>query len=311
MNEEATDPIVMEALEWFVRMRDDKVTAADRQALEEWLARDEAHLAAWKHAQALWARFDIMQPEFHRMRRGRPILSRRNFILGSVAMIGGLGGLYAIDQTGLFAEYKTDIGERRTIGLPDGSIVELGSYSALSTHFSEVERRVELYRGEGFFNVSHDPARSFLVSAGGGTTQALGTKFDIKFVDALVTVAVSEHAVQVQGRGFSNLRLEEGWQISYGRDGLGQPTQASLDTVEAWRDDRIIFQDVPLRRVLEELERYRRGRIILMDSSIGAIPVTGVFETAHTESALQTIADTLGVRLLNAANYVTLVYRAG
>ena len=311
MNEDATDPIVMEALEWFVRMRDDKVTAADRQAFEAWLAADEAHAAAWKHAQTLWARFDIMQPEFDRLRRGHPLLSRRNFILGPVAIIGGLGSLYAIDQPGLFAEYKTDIGERRTIGLPDGSIVELGSYSALSTHFTETERRVELYRGEGFFDVSHDPARAFLVDAGGGTTRALGTKFDVKFVDDLVTVAVSEHAVQVQGGGFSNLRLEEGWQVSYGRDGLGQPTEASLDTVEAWRSDRIIFQDVPLRRVLAELERYRRGRIILMDSSVGAIPVTAIFETARTESALQTIADTLGIRLLNAGNYVTLVYRAG
>ncbi|TWB12210.1 FecR family protein [Rhizobium sp. ERR 1071] len=311
MNEEVTDPIVMEALEWFVRMRDDKVTAADRQALEEWLARDDAHLAAWNHAQALWARFDIMQPEFDRMRRGRPLLSRRNFVLGSVAIVGGLGGLYALNQRGFFAEYKTDIGERRTIGLPDGSTVELGSYSALSTHFSETERRVELYRGEGFFDVSRDPARSFLVDAGGGNTRALGTKFDVKFVDDLVTVAVSEHAVQVQEDGFSNLRLEEGWQVSYGRNGLGQPTEASLDTVEAWRSDRIIFQDVPLRRVLAELERYRRGRIILMDSSIGDIPVTAIFETARTESALQTIADTLGIRLLNAANYVTLVYRSG
>ena len=81
--------------------------------------------------------------------------------------------------------------------------------------------------------------------------------------------------------------------------------------MEAWRSDRIIFQDVPLRRVLAELERYRRGRIILMDSSIGDIPVTAIFQTARTESALQTIADTLGVRLLKAANYVTLVYRAG
>jgi len=310
MNEDATDPTIMEALEWFVRMRDNKVTAAEQQAFEAWLAADEAHAEAWKHAQALWARFDIMQPEFDRLRRGRPVLSRRNFILGSVAMIGGLGGLFAIDQTGLFAEYKTDIGERRTIGLPDGSTVELGSYSALSTHFNEMERRVELYRGEGFFDVSHDAARAFLVSAGGGTTRALGTKFDIKFVDDLVTVAVGEHAVQVQGRGFSNLRLEEGWQVSYGRNGLGQPTEASLDTVEAWRSDRIIFQDVPLRRVLAELERYRRGRIILMDSSIGDIPVTAIFQTARTESALQTIADTLGVRHLNAANYVTLVYRS-
>jgi len=311
MNEDATDPIVMEALEWFVRMRDDKVTTADREALEAWLAADEAHVAAWKHAQALWARFDIMQPEFDRMRHGRPLLSRRNFILGSVAIVGGLGGLYAVNQPGLFAQYKTDIGERRTLALPDGSTVELGSYSALSTHFSETERRIELYRGEGFFDVLPDPVRPFLVDAGGGSTRALGTKFDVKFVEDLVTVAVSEHAVQVQRDSLSNLRLEEGWQVTYGRDGLGQPTQASLDTVEAWRSDRIIFQDVPLRRVLAELERYRRGRIILMNDGIGNIPVTAIFETARTESALQTIADTLGIRLLNAANYVTLVYRVG
>ncbi|MFK0166490.1 FecR family protein [Rhizobium sp. NPDC090279] len=309
MSEDATDPIVMEALEWFVRMRDDKVTAADRQAFEAWLAADDAHAAAWKHAAALWDRFDIMQPEFDRLRRGRSLLSRRNVMLGALALIGGSGSFYALSQPGLFAEYTTDIGERRTIRLQDGSSVELGSYSALSTFFTESERRIELYRGEGFFDVSPDPARAFFVHAGGGTTRALGTKFDLKFVDDIVTVAVNEHAVQVQTGDLSTLRLEAGWQVSYGGGRLGQPTKASLDTVEAWRSDRIIFQDVPLRRVLAELERYRRGRIILMSESIGDIPVTAIFETKHTESALQTIADTLGVRLLNAANYVTLVYR--
>ncbi|MFT3999807.1 MAG: FecR domain-containing protein [Rhizobium sp.] len=311
MSEDATDPIVMEALEWFVRMRDDKVTAVERQAFEAWLAADDAHAAAWKHAQALWARFDIMQPEFDRLRRGRSLLSRRNFTLGAIALAGGAGGLYAAGQPGLFAEYTTDIGERRTIGLQDGSSVELGSYSAFSTRFTESERHIEFYRGEGFFDVSPDPSRAFLVHAGGGTTRALGTKFDLKFVDDLVTVAVSEHAVQVQTEGLSNLRLEEGWQVSYVGGRLGQPTQASLDTVEAWRSDRIVFQDVPLRRVLAELERYRHGRIILMSSGIGDIPVTAIFETKHTGNALRTIADTLGIRLIDAANYVTLVYRAG
>ncbi|MFT3998824.1 MAG: FecR family protein [Rhizobium sp.] len=311
MSEDTTDPIVMEALEWFVRMRDDQVTAADRQAFEAWLAADASHVTAFEHAQALWARFDIMQPEFDRLRRGPPLLSRRGLMLSAVALLGGSAGLYALRRPDLFAEYTTDVGERRTIRLQDGSSVELGSYSALSTFFTETERRIELYRGEGFFDVSPDEKRAFRVNAGGGTTRALGTKFDLKFVDELVTVAVTEHAVQVETEGLSSLRLDEGWQVSYGRSGLGQPIEASLDTVEAWRSDRIIFQDVPLRRVLAELERYRRGRIILMSDGIGDIPVTAIFETKHTENALQTIADTLGIRLLSAANYVTLVYRAG
>lgn len=311
MNDDATDPTVMEALEWFVRLRDDKVSAADRQAFDIWIAADDSHAEALKHAQALWARFDIMQPEFDRMRRARSGITRRNLIMGSVAIFGGLGGLYALNQPGLYAQYKTDIGERRTIGLPDGTTIELGSYSALSTRFSEAERRIELYRGEGFFDVSPDPARPFLVHAGNGTSRALGTKFDVKFVDDLVTVAVSEHAVQVHGENLSNVRVDEGWQVNYGRSGLGQPVQASLDTVEAWRSDRIIFQDVPLRRVLAELERYRRGRIVLMSEAIGDIPVTAIFETSRADSALRTIADTLNIRLMDATNYVTLVYRAG
>jgi len=310
MSEDATDPIVMEALEWFVRMRDDRVTTADRQAYEAWLAADTTHVTAFEHAQALWARFDIMQPEFDRLRRGRPLLSRRGLMLSAVALIGGAAGLYARHRPDLFAEHTTDVGERRTIRLKDGSSVELGSYSALSTFFTETERRIELYRGEGFFDVSPDPKRAFRVSAGRGTTQALGTKFDLKFVDELVTVAVTEHAVQIETEGLASLRLDKGWQVSYGRSGLVQPTEANLDAVEAWRSDRIIFQDVPLRRVLAELARYRRDRIILMSSGIGDIPVTAIFETKQADNALQTIADTLGIRVLSATNYVTLVYRA-
>lgn len=311
MRDEATDPIVMEALEWFVRMRDDKATAADRQAFEAWLATDETHAAAWEHAEALWRRLDIAQPEFDRIRRSPSILSRRNFMFGSVAVLGGLGGLFAYHRADLFAQYATDIGERRTFTLPDGSSVELGSYSALSTRFSESERHVDLFRGEGFFDAVSDQRRPFVVHAAGGATQALGTKFDVKYVEDIVTVAVNEHAVNVRTSGFPDVQLDEGWQVSYGRDGVGTPVQANFDTVEAWRRDRIVFQDVPLRRVLAELERYRRGKIVLTDSSVGNIPVTAIFNTKQADSALQTIADTLPIRVFNAAGYVAIVYPAG
>lgn len=311
MTDEATDPTMMEALEWFVRMRDDKVTAADKQAFETWLAADEGHRAAWDRAEALWKRLDIVQPEFDRIRRSQTFFSRRNFMFGSVAVLAGASGLYVYRRPDLFAQYTTDIGERRTIMLADGSSVELGSYSALSTRFSENERHIDLFRGEGFFEVAPDSRRPFLVHAGNGLSQALGTKFDVKYVDDLVTVAVNEHAVNVRASGFPDVKLDQGWQVSYGRDGVGMPVQANFETVEAWRRDRIVFQDVPLRRVLAELERYRRGKIVLMDSSIGNIPVTAIFNTKQADSALQTIADTLPIRVINATGYMAIVYPAG
>jgi transmembrane sensor len=311
MREEATDPIVMEALEWSVRMRDDKATAADHEAFEAWLAADETHAAAWDHVEALWKRFDIAQPEFDRLRRPRTLLNRRNFLAGSAAIVVGAGGLYAIERPDLFANYVTGVAERKTFVLPDGSTVELGSYSALSANFTDDARRVDLYRGEGFFTVAADPRRPFAVHAADGVTQALGTRFDVKYLDDLVTIAVNEHAVNVHSGQFTDERVEEGWQVSYGSDGLGKPSQANFDAVEAWRRDRIVFQDAPLRRVLAELERYRRGRIILMDSSIGDIPVTAIFDAKQADGALRTIADTLQIRVFHAIGSVAIVYPAG
>ncbi|MDH7797105.1 MULTISPECIES: FecR family protein [unclassified Beijerinckia] len=305
MKEDATDPIVMEALEWFVRMRDHTVDASDRRAFDAWLAADTAHVAAWQRAETLWKRFDIAQPEFDRARRSRT-LSRRKILLGTLVAAAG-GGLYILNSSYLAPDYATDIGERRTFTLADGSTVELGSDSALSVQYTDRIRQLVLHRGQGFFDVTADSKRPFIVRAADGAVQALGTRFDVKYIDDVVTVAVSQHAVLVQAGSQSGVRIDHGWQVSYGSDGLSQPSPANLDTIEAWRRDRLVFQDVPLARVLTELGRYRRGRIILIDKQVGNIPVTAIFDTKQADNALRTIADTLPIRVLYATNYLAFV----
>jgi len=309
MPDETTDPKIREALEWFVRMRDDKASPADRQAFEAWLNEDEQNPAALAQAEALWKRFDIVQPEIEQFRRSRTQRTRRGVLLGCAGMLVGASGLYLMNRPDLFADHITDVGERRTVTLADGSMIELGSYSALSVNFSMAARQIVVHRGEALFDVATDAARPFVVEAGDGTAQALGTRFDLKYVDDLVTVAVDKHAVLVRTGARPSTRIDEGWQASYIRGGALSPiTQADLETTLAWRQDRIIFQDVPLRRVLSELERYRRGRIVLMDSKTGDIPVTAIFSTRQIDNALQTIESTMPVRILRATPFVTVVY---
>jgi transmembrane sensor len=309
MREEAIDPVVMEALEWFVRMQDDKASDKDRRAFQSWLHADPAHAAALAHAETLWKRFDIVKPEIERLRRSHNAVARRTVLLGGAIALIGAGALYVRGRDDLLADYTTDIGERQTVLLDDGSSVELGSYSALSVDFTAASRQVRLHRGQGFFDVRADPARPFTVDAANGTMQALGTSFDVKYVDDLVTVVVSRHAVSVRGT-FPPVKVEQGWQVSFDRKGPSVPTQADLATAEGWRRDQIIFQDVPLRRVLAEIERYRRGRIVLMDGSLGDIPVTAIFSSRQAENALQTLTETLPIRIFRAGGLVTVVYPA-
>ncbi|MDC7788024.1 FecR domain-containing protein [Rhodoplanes sp. TEM] len=307
MDQKATDPAVREALEWLVRLRDDQAGEADREAFRAWVERDPANAAAWAHAQALWTRFDIARPEIDRLRRSRKLTSRRNLLLAGFATLAGAGGLGLLGRPDLLADVTTAVGERRSLTLADGSAVELGTWSALSVDFTATARRVALFRGEAFFDVAADPARPFSVTAGPGTTQALGTRFDVKLLDGVVTVAVDAHAVTVRTGAAPAVEVGRGFQVSYGEEGRGPVVPADLAAVAAWRTDRIVVQDVPLRRVLAELERYRRGRIVLTTSRIGAIPVTAIFDTREPEAALRTIADTLPVRLVHAGPFATFV----
>ncbi|WAC27544.1 FecR family protein [Ancylobacter sp. SL191] len=307
MQDYATDPAYLEALEWFVLMKDEEIGDAQRTAFEEWLAADPSHVAAYDRARALWDRFEIVKPEYDRLHRAGRI-GRRSALLGGLAMLVAAPAFYMLTRPGAFADYSTGAAERITVRLPDGSTVELGSYSALSLDFTPEQRRLVLHRGQAFFRVAAEPSRPFVVQADGGTIQALGTEFDVKVATDQIVVTVIEHSVKIQAAHCPPVVLEAGWQLSYGSDGMRSPVRADLAAVEAWRQDRIIVEDVPLRQVLTELERYRQGRIVLMDSALGDIPVTAVFNTRHTDKALQVIAETLPVQVLNAYGYLAFVY---
>ncbi|HWB50395.1 MAG TPA: FecR family protein [Stellaceae bacterium] len=318
------DAVLEEARRWFVRLQDEDATETDRDAFERWLSASTAHRAAWARTERLWSRLDIVVPvirarDAEEARRAativdagilrRSALSRRAWMHGAVAAgaLGLVGGGYVATHPGLFADYHTAVAQRQSLTLPDGSDVELASDTALSLAFDDAKRRVVLHRGEAFFTVAPDVRRPFVVAAGGGETKALGTAFDVKWVGNAVNVAVVEHAVLVSFAGGTTVTVSAGSQIRYDEAGFGPLHPADVTAVEAWRQDRLFFQDTPLRDVVADLERYRHGRIVITDRRIGDIPVTGIFRTDKTEDALQTIADTLPVRVSEVTSLLVVI----
>ncbi len=307
MNDKESEPQFMEALEWFARMRDEKASESERNQFDCWLSASPDNAAAYERAKQLWDRFEIVKPEYERLQR-RETVGRRSVLLGAVSLfIIGSGG-YMATRTSFFADHSTAPGERQTFTLPDGSTAEIGSHSAFSIRYTTKERRIALLRGQAFLSVAADATRPFIVEAGGGTVRALGTRFDVNLLDNDVIVTVVEHSVLISTTNRTPVILKEGWQVTYDGSGIASPHQIDISTVQAWRDDRIVFEDVPLRRVLKELERYRRGRIVLVDDTIGDIPVTTVFETRRAAEALRIIAETLPIRVADAG-LVAFVYR--
>jgi transmembrane sensor len=59
--------------------------------------------------------------------------------------------------------------------------------------------------------------------------------------------------------------------------------------VSAWRQGALVFNEVRLSEVVDEINRYRSGQVVLMKSSAQNYRVSGRFLIASLDSALSQI----------------------
>jgi transmembrane sensor len=122
--------------------------------------------------------------------------SRRHLLAASLAIaLIGASGLYWLER--VRGVYTTDIGEQRSLQLPDGSTVDLDAHSKVRVTLREHERDVELIDGQALFRVAKDHSRPFIVHSGDINVLAVGTQFDVNKHRSGTTVTVVEGRVAV------------------------------------------------------------------------------------------------------------------
>lgn len=322
------ETLLEQALEWYVVLQDVDATPAEQEQFSAWLHQSSAHQQAWQRAAEVWQRLNPVadhlaaqpsiaqatQPPVYLLNQpqnGQKSPTKVARWLRPIAAILILGvcltaGLY---DPAWLAEYRTAIAEQREWRLEDGSLIRLAPNTAVDVEFSPNQRQIRLHRGEAWFQVATDARRPFIVQAEDGTTQALGTAFDIRRRDDEVRVLVSEHSVLVS-LNQQQQRLEQGQAITYNRNGLSSVTAVNLNNELAWQKQRLVFQDIPLKQVLEALQSYLPSHLQLMDAHLGQLPVTAVFNTRQPQQALDTLAEVLGLRLTSIGPWLTLVRSA-
>lgn len=244
--------ILDEAAEWFVEMEDENLTAARREAFDEWLRRSPEHVRAFLELLPVWegaasarlngvesaerliAEFPALGAEVVFLRdslepRDSPALRhpaelnegggsvRRGFrrylaIAASLALL--LVGTLVWRQYERDM-YETAIGEQRSIVLDDGSSIELNARSRVRVRFVASERRVELLEGQALFNVARDPDRPFVVISGATRVRAVGTQFDVYRKPQGTVVTVIEGRVAVTSGSDAPASLASGSAPAY------------------------------------------------------------------------------------------------
>ncbi|WZB75817.1 FecR domain-containing protein [Achromobacter insuavis] len=214
------------------------------------------------------------------------------------AAILAVGGWALWPRGAGWTEYQTQVGELRSVALPDGSRAELNSNSQIRVRFDDAERRVLLVAGEALFSVEKNAGRPFVVDAGLGTATVTGTRFDVRRDAEQMRVLVESGSVKVAGaHDAAAVPVTAGQGVRIGA--AGQADRAGLVDVAAtlaWRGGQIRFSNTDLASAAREVSRYRQQPIVL-GPGVEHLTVTSVFQTRDTDAFLTALPHILPVRV--------------
>jgi transmembrane sensor len=220
----------------------------------------------------------------------------------------------------LLSDYHTKTGETRDIQLADGSHLLLNTSTAVSVNYQSSQRLITLHHGQARFTVAKDTQRPFEVKTDALVVRALGTVFDVYRKEAdSIEVTVQEHAViariqkestQAKDDHFSQVTVQAGQQLIYQDNGtLPQPATVNLAQASAWQQHRLFINNRPLSKLIEELNRYRTGRIYLADDQLKNLPVTGVFPLDDPEDVLSSVQKVLALQETRLGSWWVVLHR--
>lgn len=303
------------AASWYVQFQSQPPTPAEHSAWQQWLNGDPSHQAAWNQMEQLQRGLGALPKDF--TRRVLSASQQRRQVLKLMLILGAAGYLgWNVQQHtslgNLWADYRTKVGERRRIGLADGTQIDLNTNTAIDVLFDGQQRRVRLREGEVLIHTGKSGRQTpFYVETREGRVQALGTRFTVRQLQGSTRVGVLEDRVSVQPAdqpGHSRV-LGPGESVDFGTQDVG-PNHIYRGNQAAWVDGQLIVLDARLGDVIDELARYRPG-VMQCDAASARLRVSGTFRLDSTDAVLANLQVTLPIQVKYFTRYWIAVTLTG
>lgn len=306
------DAVERQAAAWVRQLAGGRMTRAEGEALKQWCREDEAHARAFALARRRWDRLGEAAREVAATTRHSPVAApacrsagRRRLLLGGMAAGATAAGVAVLawrpplglwpSMDELAADYRTATGEQRRVVLADAVAVQLNTRTSISVRpaVDGQAAGIDLITGEAAVDLSRSQ-EWFAVQAGVGRAEARGARFEVRRLDGSVCVRCLDGQMRVV-HAAGETALTERQQVRYDQAGLGPLERFDPEIASAWRDGFLRFVDTPLGEVINEINRYRPGRLVLLDQAMSARPVTGRFRLDALDVAVGQIRESFGL----------------
>ncbi|NRB48543.1 MAG: FecR domain-containing protein [Saprospiraceae bacterium] len=249
----------------------------------------------------------------------RPI-KRQSFnwrMAASIALLIGVGlAVYYSFQPGQpeMMAISTNPGEKKEIGLPDGSRVILNEDSKLifPAQFGD-QREVRLV-GEAYFSVAEDPQHPFVIDCPNGHVEVLGTAFNLRAYPEEEFAEVEVESGKVM---FSRPNGDDSVVLESKQMAILEPLNEGQEVVaieavdipalnaQSWRTNRLDFRRLKMETIVQIIERYYGAKVELVNTEIGSCTFNSRYEREKLETVLSEIEQGFNAKLkkINKEHY--------
>ncbi|MGK5033664.1 FecR domain-containing protein [Janthinobacterium sp. LB3P118] len=301
--------VARQAVEWYLLEQSGQATADDLAASAHWRALDPEHTRAWHRVQQVSQTAGLLPPSL-----AVPVLHRpqRRVAMQVLLALMAAPAAWLLVRHEMLADYRSGVGERREVSLPDGGTLVLNTDSAVDLAYGADERLLTLRRGEVLIQTrpDHAASRPFIVATCHGRIRALGTRFTVRVDDDSSRVTVLEHAVEITPRAPSATvrTVAKDQQSRFDASHAGLPMPAPLQA-DAWAHGMLAAQDMRLDAFAAELSRYRAG-LLRVEPQVAGLRLSGAFQLDDTDAVLESLARMLPVDVQYRTQYwVTIAAR--
>lgn len=197
----------------------------------------------------------------------------------AVFIIGLIGYVFGKPQR-LEQIVKVPAGQRVELQLADGTKVWLNSGSTLvyPNDFGRKSRVVSLV-GEGYFEVSRDDKREFLVSTSDYDVRVLGTVFNVSsYPSAPFETTLLKGSVKVSSKdGMQSVILKPDQCATSGADGNLAVSDIPNRDRFSWIDGILTLNNVTFAEMMDEFSNYYGVNIVIERPSLSDVRCTGKF----------------------------------
>ena len=307
--------VAEQAVHWLLEMQQGTLTPRQQAAWQQWLNAHSEHQRAWEQIQQVNQRLRGMPSPLAHAALNAPTLRSRRQALKLLLILGaGSAAVWSLRQQHILpplsADYRSPVGQRRTVRLADGSQLQLNTGSAVDVHIDGQQRLVRLLEGEILLTAraGQTPLR---VLTGQGLLSSQAARLNVRQFNDHTQLAVLDGQVDVMPNSYSGLPLsvEAAHQVNFTRKGWDSPRPTDANS-GAWADGMLVAAHMRLEDFLGELGRYRRGQLNC-DPQVANLLLSGSYPLDDSERILDLLEVSLPVKVRRFTRYwVTVQARA-